>query len=213
MNAMKKVTILILMYIVLLSGCVRYMTPEAAPHHFYLNPEKDLHKIGRVALIELTNNSTVHQISTNVTEALFQEIQKRQIFGLTKVMQDNPSWRGLQLNVDMNYSYEELAQIQKTLKCDAVLTGTITGFEPYPHMSIGLRLRLIDLSDGRLIWAMEQVWDTTDKATQDRIEAYFSPQWLLGNDENLNGQLGVISSLKFFKFVAYEITETLQPSR
>lgn len=210
---MKNVTMLILLHIVLLSGCVRYIAPGSAPHHFYLNPEKDLHKIGRVALIELTNNSTVHQISTNVTEALFQEIQKRQIFGLTKVMQDNPSWRGLQLNVDMNYTYEELAQIQKTLKCDAVLTGTITGFEPYPHMSIGLRLRLIDLSDGRLIWAMEQVWDTTDKATQDRIEAYFSPQWLLGNDENLNGQLGVISSLKFFKFVAYEITETLQPSR
>lgn len=209
---MKTLKILILLHIVLLSGCIRYISPKEAPHQFYLNPEKDLHKIGRVALVELTNNSSVHQISPNVTEALFQEVQKRQIFGLTKVMQDDPSWRSLQLNVDMNYSYEELAQIQKTLKCDAVLTGTITGFEPYPHMTIGLRFRMIDLSDGRLIWAMEQVWDTTDKSTRDRIEAYYCPKRILVNDENLNGQLGVISSLKFFKFVAYEITETLQPS-
>lgn len=208
---MKNFRTLLLLQLLLLPGCVRYVAYESAPNNYYLNSAKDVKMIGRVALVELTNNSPIPQISLGVTESLFQEIQKRQIFGVTKFWQDDPDWRSLQMDIDTSYSFEELVQMQKMLKCDAVLSGTITGFEPYPHMSIGLRLRLIDLYDGQLIWALEQVWDTTDKMTQKRIEAYYNPKRPMLDDENLSGQLGSVSSLKFFKFVAHEITETLQP--
>jgi hypothetical protein len=201
---------LLLLQLIVLSGCARYVTNESAPNSYYLNPSKDLKRVGRVALVELKNNSSVHQISPKMTDSLFQEIQKRQIFGLTRIWQDDPAWRGLQLESGMNYTYEELAQMRKALKSDAVLTGTITSFEPHPHMAVGLRLQLIDLTDGQLVWAMEQVWDTTDKTIQKRIEYYYNPRQLIFYDENLSGQLGSVSSLKFFKFVSYEITETLQ---
>lgn len=201
---------LLLLLLLFLPSCARYAASESAPSSYYLNPAKNLKMIGRVALVELSNNSAVHQVSPEITESLFQEIQKKQMFGLTKIRQDDAVWRSLQLDADSSYTFEELIQIRKMLKCDAVLIGTITGFEPYPHMALGLRMRLIDLSDGQLIWAMEQVWDTTDKAIQDRIEAYYSPRRLIFNDENLSGQLGSVSSLKFFKFVAHEIAETLQ---
>jgi len=208
-NAMRQVKSLFLLQFILFSGCMRYVASESNPHSYYLNSAKNIKQIGRVALVELKNNSPVHHISSNVTESLYQEFEKKQIFGLTKVRQDDPIWRSLQLDVGMSYTPDEITQIQKALKSDAILVGTITGFEPYPHMAIGLRLQLIDLSDGRLIWAMEQIWDTTDKATRDRIEAYYNPKRLIFNDENLSGQLGSVSSLKFFKFVSYEVTQTL----
>ena len=208
-NLMMNVKTLLSLQLILLSGCVNYVINESAPNSYYLNPEKDLKRIGRVAVIELVNNSSVHQISPNITDSLFQELQKKQVFGLTRVRQDDSVWRSLQLGVDTNYTFEELAQMRKVLKCDTILTGTITGFEPYPHLSIGLRLQLIDLTDGQLIWALEQVWDTTDKTIQNRIEYYYNPRQLIFDDENLSGQLGSVSSLKFFKFVSYEITETL----
>ena len=207
---MAKVKILLLFQFIFVSGCAHYVAHEPLPSSHYLNPEKDLKMIGRVALVELTNNSVVHQISPDVTEALFQEIQKKQIFGLTKIQQDDPVWRSLQLDMDSNYTLEELARIRKMLKCDAVLTGKITGFDPYPHMTLGLQLRLVDLSDGGILWAMEQIWDTADRTTQDRIQEYYNPKRLILKDENLSGQLGSVSSLKFFKFVAHEIAETLQ---
>ena len=206
---MRNIKSLLLLPLILFSGCMEYVALEPNPHNYYLNSAKNLKQIGRVTLVELTNNSSVHQISSNVTESLFQEIEKKQIFGLTKVWQDDPIWRSLQLDNGMRYTLEEIAQIQKALKSDAILVGTITRFEPYPHLAIGLRLQLIDLSDGQLIWALEQIWDATDKTTRDRIEAYYNPKRLLLNDENLSGQLGSVSSIKFFKFVSYEITQTL----
>ncbi len=209
---MTKVKILLLaLPLIGLSGCVNPSDSKPAPISYYVNPEKDLTKIGRTAMVELMDNSTAHRVSSDFTEALFQEFQKKQLWGLTKIRQEDAVWQSLQLDIDSTYQLEDLSRIRKTLRCDAVLVGTITGFEPYPHMALSLRLRLIDLADGQLLWALEQVWDTTDKTTRDRIEAYYSPKHLIFDDKKLSGQLGSVSSIKFFKFVAHEIADTLQP--
>ena len=98
--------------------------------------------------------------------------------------------------------------MRKALNCNALLVGTVTAYQPYPHLSIGLRLKLIDLEDGQLLWAFEQIWDTTDKTTEKRIKDYFQAQIRSGITP-LHEQLVVVSSLKFVKFVAYEVAETM----
>ena len=201
-----RITILLLP--ILLSGCQFYRVAAPATDYYYLNPDKDLSSIGRVAVVELDNDSGYPQISADVTESLFQALQKRQVFGLNTVRQSDPSWRSLQLDIDSTYSLEQLSAIRKTLKCDAVLIGTVTEFKPYPHMAIGLRLRLVDLKDGQLLWALEQIWDSADKTTEYRIKNYFKSQMRSGFAP-LRERLVAISSLKFVKFVTYEVAETL----
>ena len=196
----------------LLSGCQFYETMVTPADHYYLNTDKDLSRLGRVAIIEMDNDSSYPQISTDVTEALFQALQKKQVFGLAVVRQNDPAWRSLQLDLDSKYSLKQLFTIRKTLNCDAVLTGTITEYQPYPHMAIGLRLKLVDLTDGRLLWALEQIWDSADKTTERRIKKYFQRQMRSGFAP-LREQLVAISSLKFIKFVAYEVAGTLRPKR
>jgi len=208
MNNLKTVLLLLP---VLLAGCRIYLYDTAGPmaDYYYLNPDKDLSAIGKVALVELDNNSSHPQISTDATEAIFQSLQKKQLFSTTIVGQDAPSWRSLQLDLNSTYTPEQLSEIRKTLRCDAVLIGTITEFKPYPHMAIGLRLKLIDLKDGQLLWALEQIWDTADKTTEYRIRRYFHTQMRSGFAP-LRERLAVVSSLRFLKFVSYEVGETLQ---
>ncbi len=181
--------------------------------------------VGRVAIVELGNNSSYPQISSDVTEALFTALQKKQLFGLTIVHQDDPAWRSLQLDLDSGpptqnntfgvpstYTLEQLSAIHKTLKCDAVLIGTVTEYHPYPRMAVGLRMKLVDLRDGQLLWALEQVWDSADKTIERRIKEYFQSQMRSGFAP-LRERLVVVSPLKFINFVAYEVAETLQPER
>lgn len=209
-SAMKNLVKLLMTALICLSGCVQQRIYKSPSYAYYLNPAKDLRDIGRVALLEMTSYPVVPDLPMAVTESLYEEIQKKQIFSLITIQQDDPEWRHLQLSSDKKYSFEELNQIRNQLKCDAFLVGTITHFEPYPHMAVGLRLRLIDLSDGGLFWAMEQVWDTSDKNTLERIEAYYNPSDIILNEENLSGRLGSVSTLKFLKFVSYEIASTMQ---
>jgi hypothetical protein len=205
--------LIILLVPILLEGCQIYRASESVPEYSYLNPSTDITTIGRVTIVELANNSAYPKISADVTEALFLALQKKQIFGLTKVYQDDPAFQSLKIEPDAAYyTFEQLYAISKTLKCHAVLVGTITQYKPYPHMAIGLRLRLLDLNNGQLLWAVEQVWDSTDKTTKSRIKNHFQGQAFSGV-ESLREQVTVISQLEFIRFVTYEIAETLQPKR
>ena len=198
----------LILLVALLSGCDTYRAPGSAGDYYYLNPDKKLDTIGRVAIVELDNDSSYPQISTDVTESLFQALQKKQVFGLTIIRQDDPSWRSLQLDLDTTYSIEQILAIRQTLKCDGVLVGTITEFRPYPHLAVGLRLKLLDLRDGQLLWALEQVWDTADKTTENRIKKYFRSEKRSGFAP-LHDQLATVSSLEFIKFVSFEVAGTL----
>lgn len=216
MSKMNSVKTIFLVLPVLFAGCGLYTNHNPEDNYYYLNPNKDLTAIGRTALVELENNSAFPQISADITEALYHALQKKQLFGLTVLRKNETEWKKLQLDMRSEYTIEKLSAIRKTVKCNAVLKGTITGFEPFPHMIIGLRLKLIDLNDGQLLWAMEQIWDTTDEATLSRIKSYYSHDLFPNNNlfpgtATLKGKLGTVSSLKFIKFVAYETAETLQP--
>jgi len=209
---MNRLTITILLLSVLLAGCYFVSVSPPPPDYYYVNPDKSLAAIGKVAIIELDNESLYPKISADVTEALFEAIQKRQAFSLTVVPASGPRWRSLQMDCDSPHSLEQLGTIRKTLRCNAILVGTVTQYEPFPHLVIGLRLRLLDLTDGQLIWAIEQVWDSADQRTEYRIKKYFRSQMRSGSAE-LREQLVAVSSLKFIKYVAYEVGETLQVCR
>jgi len=198
----------LLLVAVLLSGCRSQNSPPApAANFYYRNPDKKFITIGRVAIVELQNDSSYPQISSDITGSLYQALQKRQVFGLTLIRQDEPAWRGLQLEPDATYSLEQLSDIREALKCDGVLIGTVTEYRPYPHMTVGLRLRLLDLRDGKLVWALEQIWDSADKTTEKRIKNYFKSEKRDGFAP-LHEELAAVSPLEFIKFVSYEVAGT-----
>ncbi len=189
------------------AGCQSKSTYAPMAGSYYLSPNANLSSLGRVALVELDNASTYREMSKNATDAIYVGLQKKQRFGLTVVAQDQAAWRSLQSETDSSYSPDQLIEMRNALKCDAVLTGAITQYEPYPHMSIGLRVRLIDLRNGALLWAVEQVWDSADKTVIHRIKKYLKSQEGMGSGSE---ELVIMSSLKFLKFVGYEIAETLR---
>jgi len=199
----------LVLLLLLLSGCTGSKSKKSGPAYFYLNQNRNLSSVGRTILVELSNDSAYPKVSSDVTDALYEAIQKKQLFGINVVRKNDPAWRNLQLDNFTGYSLDQLSAIHKTLKAEAVLRGTITRYEPYPHLILGLRLELLDLKDGQLLWALEQIWDADDKNTQDRVKDFYD-KTIIPFGDGLEKGLGVVSSLKFFKFIAYETAETLQ---
>ncbi len=202
-------SLLVTLLLALVCGCESNQANDAMANSFYLNPHKDLKTLGRVALVEFDNKSGYPTVSADLTEALFVALQKKQLFGLSVVHQDDPAWRGLQENLDSLQALKQLLAMRDALKCNGLLVGTITQYQPYPRMAVGLRLKLIDLTDGQLLWGLEQVWDSADASIRHRIQQY-SSQELRSGSGSLQDEMVVISSLKFGKFIAYEVAETLE---
>jgi hypothetical protein len=168
---------------------------------YCLNPYKDVRSLGRVALVELNNTSSYPDISSDMTTALFVALQKRQLFGLNVVHQDDPVWVSLRRDLDSADGFKQVVEMRETLKSDGILVGTITEYQPYPRMVVGLRLKLLDLTDGQLLWGMEQIWDTTDRSVRKRIKDWTS-------QSPLRDDIVVMSATNFSKFVAYEVAQT-----
>jgi hypothetical protein len=190
--------------LICICGCSLYRAPTPVGDYYYLNPDADMSKVGKVVLVQLRNNSVYPQISTDVTRALYEEIQKKQLFSLRVIPEDDPEWRSLNLDIDSLSQPTQLFLAAKTLRCDAIMVGDITEYTPYPHLVLGLRLKMIRCNDCRLLWAFEQVWDAADKKTEYRIKKYLAKQTRTGT-EVLGEQLVTVSSIKFVKFVAYEV--------
>ena len=208
-----RATVWLLVPILLLSACG---CETIQPHDddlaksYYLHSFKDLGNLGRVALVELDNRSGYPNISTDLTDALFVAMQKEQLFGLSVVHQDDPAWRGLQENLDSLQALKQLLAMRDALKCNALLVGTVTQYQPYPDMIIGLRLKLYDLTDSELLWGMEHVWDASDVNVRQRIHRYARGE-LRSSSGPLEDEMIVKSPLRFGRFVAYEVAETLKP--
>lgn len=200
-------TIIIMLMLIHICSCTMYRSPVPAADYYYLNPDVDFGQIGRVVLVQLQNNSVYPQISPDVTRALYEEIQKKQLFSLRVIPENDPDWRALELDVDSAIEPQQLFLAARTLQCNAILLGEITEYTPYPHMALALRLRMIKCDDGQLAWAFEQVWDTTDRKTEYRIKKYLAHQTRSGS-ETLGEQLVTVSSIKFVKFIAHEVAMT-----
>jgi len=190
-------------------GCQSSSKNDAMAGAYYINPHRDLHKLGKVALVELDNTSSYPDVSADVTQALFLALQKKQVFSLATVDRDDPAWQTLQENLDSLQALRQLLTMRDTLRCNALLIGTITEYRPYPQLVLGLRLKLLDLTDGQLLWGIEQVWDAADKSIQKRVGTYFKKE-LRSGLAPLREDLVVISSREFIKFAAYETAQTLE---
>jgi hypothetical protein len=194
---------------VCLLGCGVYRAqPLPLARYYYLTPDKDLATVGRVDIVEFINESSNPQISGEITRAVFQALQKEQMFGLRLFTLEDTEWKSLLLTPDTSYSLEELQAIRDTLRSDAIITGTVADYQPFPHMSMSLRLSMIDLREGKLLWAVDHTWDTADKETQERIRRYFKNEVRAGY-QPLREDLVSISPIEFNKFVAYEVVQTL----
>jgi len=196
----------------LVGGCRSERTDTAMAGSYYLSIHKDLGKLGRVALVEMDTASSYREITSVLTNELFLEIQKKQVFGVMVVSQDDPAWRLLRENLDSLQALRQLVAAREALNCNGLLVGTVTKYEPYPHMVLGLRLKLLDLADGQLLWGMEQVWDGSDRSVRKRIQAYLKTQQRSGHSA-LQEDLVVTSPINFCKFVTYEVATTLRPDR
>ncbi len=199
-------TALSLLALALSSGCeiVTSITPETG--HYYINPESNFAAIGRVVVLEPVNNTDYPDLAEDLGRTTCRELQKKHLFNARILKNDSAEWKDLQLD-DSSYSLEEMSAIRAKLRADAVIVGTVTEYRPYPHLLVGMNLRMIDLKAGQLVWGFEQLWDTTDRKLESRMKAYFEKQMRHGY-EPMDWQLLLASPRAFNKFVAYEVAQT-----
>jgi hypothetical protein len=192
----------------LLCGC-HIIEPAKLPQgHFYLNQYGEIASVSRVVVLELENQSSQAELADVMTRALADGIGKKHLFSVRTVYRSDELWTTLNLDHIRSYSYEDLASIQEGLLADAVVFGTIKCYKTYPHLLMGLHLKMVNVRTGELLWAIEDVWDSTDRNVELRMKRFYTSEMRTGY-QPLNWEILITSPLAFNKFVVYEVISTL----
>ncbi|HML74737.1 MAG TPA: hypothetical protein PKB02_09605 [Anaerohalosphaeraceae bacterium] len=198
-----------------LTGCSKVVEQKAVPPsgHFYLDKTADFSSVGRVAILELENQSVSQaELSKVLTQELSDGIGKKHLFSIQSVYQADNEWQSLELNRIKTFSIQDWAAVRKQLKVDALIFGTVTRYRSYPQFLVALNIKMIDLRDGKLLWAIEDVWDSTDKNTELRIKEFYETQMRNGY-QPMEWQVVLNSPKAFHKYVIYEVTRTLPENK
>lgn len=194
-----------------LAGC--QSSPAPAPPQnicYYLSSPNDLACVQRVIMVELASDVNSRDIAPAMTEALLKALQEARFCQIDLLRREEKPCEQVPDDYRRPYNLQELKGMRDAIGCDTVIIGGVSDFQPYPRMQIRLFLRMIDLKDGKLIWGVDSVWDTTDKTTECRLKEFFEDKMRSGY-EPLRGRLGMISPAMFEKFVAYEVGQTVTP--
>jgi hypothetical protein len=174
----------------------------------YIDKQK-LYSTASVAFIELYNESEYTNVQVEVTDELYHAIMKKQLFTLNLIKQNAESWKSIDYHPGSKLTLEQLYHLQQSLNTKAILLGTVTDFKPYPHLLLAMKLDMLDINDGRTIWAAEQVWDAADKNLEQRVKKYIQSQMRTDRTADRD-KLTFISTKDFIKFVCYELAETMK---
>jgi hypothetical protein len=119
--------------------------------------------------------------------------------------------------------------LQRVYGCDAVLFCQLTAFHAYPPLMIGWRMKLVDASTQKIIWAADVVYDASDLAVSKSAEQFQKEQegaakpqtffrrvltWLDRRSEPVTDEpWAVLNSPRYFgQFSAAKLLQTL-PAR
>ncbi len=213
MKRTAKITLIVsvCIFALTLPGC--HPPPPPGPAiNYYIGPPQELSKIRRIAFVELTGEQNDTETARNMSGALFRAIQGRNLFHLALFDRTDPVCLDLPLNRRGPHTIEQLAQLRDTLQCNAILYGWVNHQQPYPRIQIGLHLRLLDLQAGKLLWGVDNIWDSTNQQTELRIKKFFEDHMRTTGYEPIDWRLAMLSPAVFQKFVAYEVAQTL-PAR
>ncbi len=196
-------------------GCSRAVEQKSVPPsgHFYLDKTADFSSVGRVAILELENQSVSQaELPRVLTQELSDGIGKKHLFSVQIIYKGDTEWQSLELNRIKSFSLQDWAAVRKQLKADALIFGTITRYRSYPQFLVALNIKMVDLRDGKLLWAIEDVWDSTDKNTELRIKEFYETQMRTGY-QPMEWQVVLNSPKAFHKYVIYEVTRTLPENK
>ena len=209
----------------------RTLGADPSPENIYTSADTLPATLKRVLVLPLAHEGSATDLSSGceiLCPVLQSELIKTKRFEVVAAepkavrgLTGQPSWTGAEV-----LPPDFLSSLQRVYGCDAVLFCELSTFHPYPPLNVGWRMKLVDVSSQKILWAADVVYDAGDPAVCKNAEAYQKRQqgterpstilrrvwtWLNRNPEPVtDDQWTILNSPRYFgEFSAATVLQTL----
>lgn len=181
-------------------------TPK--PINSYLAEPADLANVRRIMVLPFAQESGVQADCTKVRDAFVAELQKLRRFEVVPLPGD--AREDDELNASLSrgrLSTDAMVRLCNRYHLDGVFVGSVTAWRPYTPPHLGMRTQLISVHSGAPIWAVDAIYDSSDRTTIGDLRHYV--EHTQQDDGNLHGwEMNLVSPSKFTTFVAHRFVGT-----
>jgi hypothetical protein len=103
-----------------------------------------------------------------------------------------------------------IERLREVFDADAVMMTDLTVNQQYRPLSLGIRSKLVDLRTGRLFWALDSVFDSSDPAVAAAARDFAGRATYNPHPFDTSGSI-LQSPRRFADFVAWCVFRTLPP--
>jgi hypothetical protein len=189
---------------------------ENAPRNAFRAASQMPSEVRRVAVLPIAvehPDQIMDFAQETLQPVLVAELNKRGLFELVVVTPEQlTQWTG-----KAHWSAAEklpaslLEHLRDDLGCDAALFARLSQYKPYPPLAMGWNLQLVLTDHPRICWAMDEVFDMSERDVAASAQQYGRRQFE-GQDLHLNPSSISLSPRQFGQYSLAESLATL-PAR
>ena len=194
-------------------GCAVFEpgTPEARNdlvHHH--GTSQSLQPPRRVVFLQLDSEVGHPGFARDLGGALHSAFARRALFEIVPVSAADLADTEIKLTRERGiYRTEDLLKVSRRFGADGILHGVVTRFAPYPRVSIGLRLHLLDCRSGGVPWATDLLLDGNEARVAQDVHNYYDTV-RHGDASLMDFEKILISPRLFSVYAADRVARTLE---
>lgn len=192
----------------MLAGCQleRPLTTKAI--NCYLAEPNDLANVRRIMVLPFAQEAGVQADCEKVRDVFVAELQKLRRFEVVPLPSDAREDDVLNSSIRRGrLSTEAMVRLCDRYALDGLLVGSITAWRAYQPPHLGLRTQLISVHSGATVWAVDAIYDSSDRTTVRDLRHYAE------NAQQADGSLhdwemNLLSPTRFTTYVAHRFVGT-----
>ncbi|MCH6255873.1 hypothetical protein MLD52_04895 [Puniceicoccaceae bacterium K14] len=205
-----------------LSGCYTPKNPDAMHTKGLLGRKTPMREVTNVHVTQLPKHlrrvailpfhpGNYEHIDFSVMERNFMmELGKRNLFEIVEVEADEmmAEFEEESFSSIESLPAELLSKLHQIYAIDGILLTDISYYRPYQPVGIGVRLKLLDGRTGEIVWAVDEIFDSSSPTVENSVKTYYLSESLIQYPLNATDTV-IQSPARFSKYVAHSVFNTI----
>ncbi|MFO1032435.1 MAG: hypothetical protein U1F60_15240 [Planctomycetota bacterium] len=189
-------------------GCQIEAPPRPKVVNSYLAERADLANVRRIMVLPFAHEAGVTINCDHVRDAFVAELQKLRRFEVVPLPSEAQEDEELNFSLSRGrLSTEAMVKLCNRYSLDGLFLGSVTSWRAYTPPHLGLRTQLVSVHSGSPIWAVDAMYDASDRSTISDLRHFV--EGTQQNDGNLHGwELTLLAPTKFTTYVAHRFVGT-----
>jgi hypothetical protein len=206
---MRRLALLVLL--VAVAGC-ETTSPPAEDPEMELYRSREASSVRRVLVLPFAPETEFPDQAPMVTARFVQALRRGTFTVLPLPDEELTAALAEDVRLRGTIRAEDLVELEREYRADAVIIGTITRFDPYAPQELGLDIKAVSTRTGAVLWSAERLFSASSHSVAEDALAWYD-RYIEKTGSEFGPEVVLLSPKAFARYACSRITDPLVGER